>query len=240
MMSVAYFSDQGLVRSRNEDSLFVDEAQGIFIVADGMGGHLGGEVASDMAVRIVRDYLLAAGPRNEDIVETALLEANREVHGLSLQQAELSGMGTTLSVAALAKGSLVFAHVGDSRIYLVREGQISRITRDHTMVEELVEQGAITPDEARHHPRKNVLVRALGTDPELRVDRGTLPLQAGDTLVLMTDGVYGYLEDQELLQVLEDKPIEDAASSIRQQVIAQGASDNLTFIAVQVEAGWLS
>ncbi len=239
-MGVAYFSDQGLVRSRNEDSLFVDETQGVFIVADGMGGHLGGEVASELAVRIVREHLLEGSPLNEDAVEAALLEANREVYGLSLQQAELSGMGTTLSVAVLGGGRLIYGHVGDSRIYLIRKGQISRITRDHTMVEELVEQGAISPEEARNHPRKNVLVRALGTDPDLLVDRGSLPIQAGDTLVLMTDGVYGYLEDQEILQVLEEKSIGDAARTIRQQVVTQGASDNLTLIAVQVEAGWLT
>lgn len=238
-MDVAYFSDQGLVRSRNEDSIFVDESRGLFIVADGMGGHLGGEVASDMAVRIVRDHLLDADPVNEDRIETALQQANREVYGLSTQQAELSGMGTTLSVASVGQGHLVYGHVGDSRIYLVRDGQMSRVTRDHTMVEELVEQGAISAEEARHHPRKNVLVRALGTDQHLPVDRGTVPLQAGDTVVLMTDGVYGYLEDRDILGVLDTMPLQEAVRTIMQQVMDRGASDNLTMIAFQVEAGWL-
>ena len=148
---------------------------------------------------------------------------------MSNEQPQTSGR-----VGALAGMRLIWGHVGDSRIYLLRDGGIRQITRDHTMVEELVTQGAISPEEARVHPRKNVLIRALGTEDSLLVDVGTEPLLPGDLLLLMSDGVYSYLDDGELTLQMDTPDLEQAAEQLKQYILDRGAQDNLSFVAVRI------
>lgn len=232
-MNIGQFTHRGLVRELNEDTVWADPETGLFVVADGMGGHLAGEVASAEAVRLIRKHLSLHGLSQESVRE-AFLVANREILRMSRTDESLQGMGTTVSLAALAGLTLVWGHVGDSRIYLLRDGGIRQITRDHTMVEELVTQGAISPEEARVHPRKNVLIRALGTEDSLLVDVGTEPLLPGDLLLLMSDGVYSYLDDGELTLQMDTPDLEQAAEQLKQYILDRGAQDNLSFVAVRI------
>lgn len=232
-MNIGQFTHRGLVRELNEDTVWADPETGLFVVADGMGGHLAGEVASAEAVRLIRQHLSLEG-LSQDSVREAFLVANREILRMSRTEASLQGMGTTVSLAALAGMSLIWGHVGDSRIYLLRDGVIRQITRDHTMVEELVTQGAISLEEARVHPRKNVLIRALGTEDSLLVDVGTETLVPGDLLLLMSDGVYSYLDDGELTLWMDTPDLEQAAEQLKQYILDRGAQDNLSFVAVRI------
>lgn len=235
-MRYAALSDVGRVRENNEDSWHADGR--IFIVADGMGGHQAGEVASTAAVegflRYEREnrHLPTLRRLNEGI-----LAANDYLGRMAAENPGLEGMGTTFTVLMLEEGAFL-GHVGDSRAYLLREGRMISLTRDHSLVEKMVREGFLTPRQARVHPRRNVILRALGMGSRLTVDLATPDLRAGDRVLLCTDGLTSGLEDEELETILAS--VDDPAECCRRLVMeanARGGEDNVTVVVVDLEEG---
>lgn len=232
-------SEVGLVRRINEDSLVIVPDLGLFAVADGMGGHQAGEVASRMAleelVRFIRPRLSRNGDPG-DLLARGVQEANRLVYQLSCASAGCRGMGTTISAAILRDRDLFLAHVGDSRIYLLRGNKIWQITEDHSLVQEMVRIGGLTAEEAWNHPRRNVLTRALGTEPRVRVDSLHVKLQAKDRVILCTDGLTGHLRPAEIGALVQQNPeLQKAVKVLVQTALDRGGTDNITVILVAVD-----
>lgn len=235
-------TDTGLVRAKNEDAYFVEAEAGAYGVADGLGGHAAGEVASRLAVRRVAGALssLPRGVAPEEAHEalrSAIEEANREIHGEARARPDLAGMGTTLTALFLTDGGkYVVGHVGDSRAYLLRAGELRRITRDHTYVQELVDRGRLTDEQARVHPRSSVLTRALGLDREVEVELHEGEVRTGDRFLLATDGLTGMLPEEELRTLLEaERPPEAAAELLVESANQAGGMDNTTVVVVDVQ-----
>lgn len=237
-MGTASISETGLVRSQNEDALHIDERRGLYMVADGLGGHQRGDVASALAIRVVRRELsrrLDAGAPPEAAIREAMQTANQAVHDRACRSDALRGMGTTLSLVLLAEEGLYYGHIGDSRICLEQNGSCRQLTRDHTMVEELRETGTISSEEARQHPRKHVLVKALGTQPSVDPDIGYERLDETEHIALMTDGIYEYVDASSLGTILHEMSPQRAVTQIAGRIRDAGAKDNFTLIIVERE-----
>ena len=245
MLSVdfASLSDRGRVRLNNEDSCGqfvpetaseVDERGMVFVVADGMGGHRGGEIASRIAVRtILAWYSADSGDDRSHALTRAFHEANQTIIQEAVADSTLFGMGTTCTALALHRGRAYFAHVGDSRAYMVRHGQIQQITQDHSIVGEMVRSGIITDEDARTHPKRNVITRSLGAQTELATDTPeTVELQPGDTFLLCSDGLTTYLSDPDLAVVLATNSPEEACKRLVKMSNEQGGRDNITVMIV--------
>ena len=238
---VAYRTDIGRVRERNEDcgtyvipqdaDLFADKGA-LFVIADGMGGHALGDVASDLAVRTVRETYYQQ--RTENIAE-ALATAVREAHAAIQRQAPPDvTMGSTC-VAAVVQGETAYvANVGDSRAYLVRDGQIRQISRDHSLVAELVRSGLLTEEQARTHHQRNIIYRSLGCPGVVEVDLFTEPVREGDTLVLCSDGLSALVEDDELCAVVEACEPEESVRTLIERANERGGPDNITAVVARV------
>ena len=229
-MAATLRTDIGKLRRQNEDAAWFDEDRAVFAVADGMGGHLAGEVASRMAIEAVQRM----ARENERPGIAALREAVACAHETILAHAqdhiECAGMGTTLSVLWLGENYAYIAHVGDSRIYRLREGSLTQITQDHSLVEELVRAGLITREQARTHPRRNIITRALGTHGENEPDLLVTDVQDGDVFLLCTDGLTGMVPDDEIERTLRDCGIEAAADRLLALALDAGGRDNVTLI----------
>ena len=229
-MAATLRTDIGKLRKQNEDAAWFDEARAVFAVADGMGGHLAGEVASRMAIEAVQRM----ARENERPGIAALREAVACAHETILAHAqdhiECAGMGTTLSVLWLGENYAYIAHVGDSRIYRLREGSLTQITQDHSLVEELVRAGLITREQARTHPRRNIITRALGTHGENEPDLLVTDVQDGDVFLLCTDGLTGMVPDDEIERTLRDCGIEAAADRLLALALDAGGRDNVALI----------
>ena len=229
-MAATLRTDIGKLRKQNEDAAWFDEARAVFAVADGMGGHLAGEVASRMAIEAVQQM----ARENERPGIAALREAVACAHETILAHAqdhiECAGMGTTLSVLWLGENYAYIAHVGDSRIYRLREGSLTQITQDHSLVEELVRAGLITREQARTHPRRNIITRALGTHGENEPDLLVTDVQDGDVFLLCTDGLTGMVPDDEIERTLRDCGMEAAADRLLALALDAGGRDNVTLI----------
>lgn len=229
-MAATLRTDIGKLRKQNEDAAWFDEARAVFAVADGMGGHLAGEVASRMAIEAVQRM----ARENERPGIAALREAVACAHETILAHAqdhiECAGMGTTLSVLWLGENYAYIAHVGDSRIYRLREGSLTQITQDHSLVEELVRAGLITREQARTHPRRNIITRALGTHGENEPDMLVTDVQDGDVFLLCTDGLTGMVPDDEIERTLRDCGMEAAADRLLALALDAGGRDNVTLI----------
>lgn len=229
-MAATLRTDIGKLRRQNEDAAWFDESRAVFAVADGMGGHLAGEVASRMAIEAVQRM----ARENERPGIAALREAVACAHETILAHAqdhiECAGMGTTLSVLWLGENYAYIAHVGDSRIYRLREGSLTQITQDHSLVEELVRAGLITREQARTHPRRNIITRALGTHGENEPDLLVTDVQDGDVFLLCTDGLTGMVPDDEIERTLRDCGIEAAADRLLALALDAGGRDNVTLI----------
>lgn len=216
-------TDVGRRRAANEDHYLCDDALGLWLVADGMGGHSAGEVASHETAEAVfceikrwREHPEQAPSAPERAVEAAVQAATYQVYGLAAQNLDTLGMGTTLSALVLSGDQLISAQVGDSRIYRIRAGEISLLTEDHTLVNWQLKQGIITPKQAQFSRKKNVITRAVGHKDYVEVDTGAWKLQAGDRYLLCSDGLHGYLEADELLVLTaRDGQLRDAATAPR-------------------------
>ena len=225
-------TDIGKIREGNEDSYLVQPP--VFAVADGMGGHRGGEVASQLALEVI-ETLSASG---KGTLADHVREANRRVFDRSLKDRNVTGMGTTLTAAMIGPGTATLAHVGDSRAYLLRAGAFRRLTEDHTLVARMIKAGEITPAEAEVHPHRNVLTRALGTEPDVSVDEQDVPLMDGDRIVLCSDGLTGMVTEEQMQAILEatGSP-QDAADRLIKAANRAGGIDNITVLVLQVHGG---
>ncbi|HEX6230733.1 MAG TPA: Stp1/IreP family PP2C-type Ser/Thr phosphatase [Actinomycetota bacterium] len=223
-------SDIGQVREANEDSYLAEEP--LFAVADGMGGHRGGEVASRLALETVQRLFEARSGSLTDQVE----EANRAVYERSLRDPSVAGMGTTLTAALVEGDRIQLAHVGDSRAYLFRDGRLRRLTEDHTLVHRMVQEGEITEDEAERHPHRSVITRALGVDPGVQVDEGSIQVAPGDRLLLCTDGLTGMVAEERIAAILAavGDP-QQAADRLVSEANGAGGVDNITVVILDVE-----
>lgn len=224
-------SDVGLVRSHNEDSFLVRAP--LFVVSDGMGGHAAGEVASSIAVETINEK---APPIADDILLGAAVEsANTAVIQAAEDGLGKPGMGCTASCILIENSKMAVAHVGDSRVYLLRHGTLVRITHDHSFVEELVDSGQITPDEARTHPSRSIITRALGSDPDMYADHFSLEVMRGDRIILCSDGLTSMIPDSELESVaVSSATAQQAADNLVSAALTAGGSDNITVIVVDV------
>ena len=222
-------SKTGLVRQRNEDRFY---AKGpLLIVADGMGGYTGGEYASTMVVDTIVDVIEKADIITVDVLREAILEANRMVFEKSQSYKELEGMGTTAVVAYVKDDTLLWAHVGDSRLYIYGDSQLRRMTNDHSMVQELVNAGTITEAEVIHHPKRNMLTRAIGVYDTVEVDTGMVEVHEGERILLCSDGLSGYIEESRIEEILSEESSESRVlEDLVQLVYDAGARDNVTII----------
>lgn len=224
----------GLVRSNNEDALYPDtsgstEGTALLMVADGMGGHIAGEVASRIAVETARDIVGNPGRR--------VLGANNAILLEVAQHPDLAGMGTTMTLVEMGEDGVgQFAHVGDSRAYLLRDGILRQLTEDHTVAAEYVAAGRLSPEEAMTHPQRNMITRALGLTQNLLVDEFEEPLMPGDRYLLCSDGVNSMLTDEEIADQLAADTPEEAAWALVEAANAAGGHDNITVLVIDVES----
>lgn len=223
----------GKVRRNNEDSLTVIEPE-TFAVADGMGGASAGEVASQMLVETVKEFLAETPPIwDEKILSQAIISANKKISDLARRNEEYRGMGTTATILHLEDKRAYFAHVGDSRLYRLRGNFFKQITEDHSYVETLVRRGEITPEEARVHPMKNVLIQAVGAVDELFIDAANFPVENGDTFLLCTDGLTNMVDDATIKGILQTAP--NPADALIDAALSAGGRDNVSVIVVGVD-----
>ncbi|CDN44684.1 serine/threonine protein phosphatase [Paenibacillus sp. D9] len=241
-------SDIGRIRMANEDRSWAGLTDGgltVAIVADGMGGHQAGDVASQLAVDAFREEVesAAAGMTEEEareLLRRAIRKANEVVFDMASRNEQYHNMGTTVVAALFVEEQrLIVGHIGDSRAYRISEGGITLLTEDHTLVNELVRSGQISYEEAAHHPRRNVLTRALGTDSETELELQALPWAAGDILLLCSDGLSGMVSDEDIRSTVsaEGSSLEEKAESLIQQALAAGGDDNITVVLLQSGSG---
>jgi PPM family protein phosphatase len=225
-------TDTGRRRRRNEDA-FVCEPP-LFAIADGMGGAQAGEVASRLAAAALKESGAATG--GEQRIADLIQEANRRVYDRSNTDPNTSGMGTTITVALVEDGDVAFGHVGDSRAYLIRHGRMEQITEDHSLVNELMKSGKLSPEEAEAHPQRSVITRALGTDPDVDVDTFTIAAQTGDVFLLCSDGLTDMLDEQAILDLVERnrKDIDVALKALVRAANRSGGEDNITIVAFEI------
>ena len=229
-MAATLRTDIGRVRRQNEDAAWMDESRGVFAVADGMGGHLAGEVASSMAMDAVRELAGSDARPGIGAMRSAVQRAHNAILAHAGTHRECAGMGTTLSLMWRAGRFMYIAHVGDSRIYRLRDGSLEQITQDHSLVAELVRAGLITAEEARRHPRRNIITRALGTQGDNTPDLLAADNRPGDLWLLCTDGLTGMVPDDEIERTLLSLPLEEAVDRLLGLALEAGGSDNVTLI----------
>ena len=238
--SCAARTDVGVVRSGNEDTYLMASERGLFVVADGMGGHAAGEVASDMAARIVaEEYRPVRGMSDDELMAQmvgAIRAANGAIFKRTIQEQDKRGMGTTTTVLALLPRRYLIGQVGDSRAYILRGGVLTQLTKDHSYVQEQVDAGRLSPEEARVHPYANVITRCVGSNGDVVPDLFLGTLEAGDLLLLASDGLTGMLEDEDLRIVMSSG---DSLETMVDRLIAdanrRGGLDNITVVLVQIE-----
>lgn len=233
-------TDIGVKRTMNQDSMFASDKpvgsfQNLFIVADGMGGHKAGDYASRLCIESMVSRIQTSDSKTPvTLFEEAITYANRTVFEAALEKKEYEGMGTTMVACTLQGDTLYVANIGDSRLYLLRE-QLQQITTDHSLVEEMVKIGNITEREARVHPQKNIITRALGIDDEVQADYFELQVQQGDIILLCSDGLTNMVEDDEIEYIIRHKDtLEEAGNALIASANANGGSDNITAVLVQI------
>jgi serine/threonine protein phosphatase PrpC len=226
-------TDTGRQRRDNEDSAFARAP--LFVVADGMGGAQAGEVASRIAIETF-EHDLPDGLAPEQGLAERVREANRRIYDSAREERERAGMGTTLTAAYLEDQSLAIAHVGDSRAYMLRDGSLQRLTRDHSLVDELVRRGKLTEEQAAEHPQRSIITRALGPEPEVEVDTWSYPVRPGDVLLLCSDGLTSMLSEDQVAGILTHaSTLEQAGNELIAAANAAGGRDNITVVLFEVE-----
>lgn len=227
----AFRTDVGKVRANNQDALIVSEKLRLYGVADGMGGHKGGEVASTSA----RDDLLRELEGKTPSVAAlsgAIEEVNRQIYHQQEHDDALTGMGTTLSVLWMSDNFVYIGHVGDSRVYLLRDGEFKQMTLDHSLVEQLVREGVLTEEEAQNHPMRNIITRAIGTDESVEVDVVVEERRKGDLWLACSDGLHGLVDDRQIRDALRQYAPEKAADVLLKAALDAGGRDNVTLVIV--------
>ena len=232
-MNIGFATHPGRKRRHNEDSYVVEPP--MFAVADGMGGAKAGEVASGLAAAALKETG-TDGTSGEERVTQLIQEANRRVFRRANEDREASGMGTTMTVALVEDGRVVFGHVGDSRGYLIREGSIEQLTDDHSLVAELVRSGRLTPEEAETHPQRSVITRAVGTEPDVDVDTFTIEPKEGDLFLICSDGLTDMVDDGTIIEAIERHrdDLDEAAKALVGAANRVGGEDNITVLLVEL------
>jgi PPM family protein phosphatase len=251
-LSFKALSDVGRKRKGNEDALYVNPEQKLFVVADGMGGHAAGEIASKVAVDAINEFVCLTGGDEEitwpfgldenisydgNRLKTAIRHANRRVLEATREKSEYEGMATTVA-AVLVDGDVAnIGHVGDSRIYLLTPSEFTQLTSDHSWVNEQIQSGVISPDQARTHPLRNVVTRALGGKPDLQVDMQQHKAKAGDILILCSDGLTTMIQDEDIARVVRESggDVEKAAQALVASANAKGGEDNITVLLIRFD-----
>jgi PPM family protein phosphatase len=229
----AHKTDTGRQRHANEDSYFARAP--LFAVADGMGGAQAGEVASRIAAGAFERGRVKKEEPAEPQLEQIAQRANREIHKLAQEDSSRAGMGTTLTAAMLRDDEVAFSHVGDSRAYLLRDGELKRLTKDHSLVEELRRQGRLTEEQAEEHPQRSIITRALGPEPSVNVDTMTFPARNGDVFLLCSDGLTTMVSDDEIREILtEPRSLRSAVGKLIDAANRGGGRDNITAVAFRV------
>jgi PPM family protein phosphatase len=246
-IELANRTDVGCERAQNEDNYCYAEPDNdeemlrrgrLVVVADGMGGYEGGQIASGLAVEAIRNSFLNGTAENPtDALVEAYQSAHSAIQDFVFDHPELEGMGTTCTSAILHNGDLVYGQVGDSRLYLLRQGTISRITRDQSLVQQMIDSGMITAEEAKTHPNRNVLTSALGSDSAVKADfaEAPIPLEASDVLLLCTDGLHGLVNDDEMLTLASENVPSDACRKLVDLAKSRGGFDNITVQIVRID-----
>ena len=233
MSKVYQATHVGKVRKNNEDALIFIEPE-TFAVADGMGGQAAGEVASKILIDTAKNFLpTVPEPHNEDILKKVIMKSNAAILREVANNPEYKGMGTTATILHIYKDRAYYAHVGDSRIYRLKNNILEQITQDHSYVENLVRKGEITPSEARVHPMKNFLTQAVGAVPEVEVDTASFSVNIGDIFLLCTDGLTNMVDDKKITEILLSS--ENPAEKLIQAALDNGGADNVSVIVVEVE-----
>ncbi len=235
--SAAGVTDTGRRRLRNEDAFICEPP--LFAVADGMGGARAGEIAAGLAAAALEEA--GAETRGAEGIAALLVEANRRIWERSLQDPATAGMGTTVTAALLDahSGTVTFAHVGDSRAYRLREGELEQLTTDHSLVAELVESGVLTPEEAEQHPQRSAITRALGTEPNVDVDTFTVDARVGDVFLVCSDGLSTMVPDDEMAEVVKAarNDLVEAGEALVKAANARGGDDNITVVLFEIAEG---
>ncbi len=242
-MQFGAMTDVGMCRKINEDNYYV-KADGAFpyaIVADGMGGHKAGEIASMMVVDVIRNHLENSLSEDQDYVEAgemvrkAFISANNIIYKYAENHYKIMGMGTTATLAMVFKGRIITAHVGDSRAYTIDKNEIKQITRDHSYVQELVSMGKITKEEAKHHPKKNFITRAMGAEETVKVDVNIRPYN-GETILLCSDGLVNFVDDEEIKDIVQKRgSLKKKTEQLVNTANSRGGKDNITVIILKKE-----
>jgi PPM family protein phosphatase len=234
VLDSAGFTDPGRKRRRNEDSFVIEPP--LFAVADGMGGAQAGEVASRLAAAAFREFHGADDLEPEERLAAIIQEGNRRIYERAADDAQVSGMGTTITAALIGGDALIIGHVGDSRAYRLRSGRFEQLTEDHSLVADLVRSGRLTPEEADTHPQRSVITRALGTDPEVDVDTFAVAVETGDLFLLCSDGLTTMVGDEDIRDLLAGaRDLEQAGKGLVKAANRAGGEDNVTVVLFQLE-----
>lgn len=235
--------DKGIIRNSNQDAFIAGQlAENITfaIVCDGMGGANAGNIASEIAVKTVSEYLYNSFRDNmtlndfERTLKNAISSANLLIFNKAVKDEALKGMGTTIVAAIVKDNDAIIAHVGDSRIYLLND-EIKQLTKDHSIVQTLIENGEISPDDAKHHPRKNVITRALGVEAEVVADFDELTLNTNDTLLLCTDGLTNYVPEANIYEIFKQNDLSLVSETLVSKANENGGGDNITVVTLTAE-----
>jgi len=234
-VQVAGVTDRGCVRETNEDSIFFESS--LYIIADGMGGHLAGEVASKEAILCIKDLLVDEKDVKKipELLKDAFDKANKHIYDMAQNKEEYKGMGTTVTLAKLIDDELFYAHVGDSRLYRYAKKNFEQITRDHSLVAQMVETGQITKEEANTHPNKNIITKAVGTASSIEPDIGSLKLNTGDIILLCSDGLTNMLTNEQIVDILSKgkNDVNKIVTKLLKEANNAGGKDNISIICLQ-------
>ena len=242
-MKIVAKTDKGLVRENNQDAYAVGELPGEVawaVVCDGMGGAAGGNIASALAVKVISDKITSSYNEKmrdssiKNLLDSAITAANIEVYDMAYSRPDLKGMGTTVVAVVVRDNVAHIAHAGDSRAYLVNKDGVEQITVDHSLVQNLVDRGEITKEEAEHHPNKNVITRALGVDKRIDVDFSEIYMQENETLVLCTDGLSNCVNNSEMAEDIKDGQYYAFADRLVKRANKNGGKDNITVVAIAI------
>ena len=241
-MQIFSKTDIGKVRATNQDAFAFEELPDgklLIIVCDGMGGANAGNIASENAVRIIKDYFLRSYRKGSDstadanLLKNAVASANLEIYDMSVKNPEYTGMGTTVVAGVVSESKAVICHAGDSRVYLVND-DVVQLTRDHSVVQSLIESGKLSASEAKFHPKKNVITRALGAESNIISDICETPLKKDDFLIFCTDGLTNFTENEDIKKILDSSEEKDVAKALVDKANSNGGGDNITVVAVRL------
>ena len=235
-MKIGVISDIGLMRNKNEDNYLINQEQGLFIVCDGMGGHKGGEVASQIAIDVIDKYFQGNQDENQvTMLNKAIELANRVIWTKGKEHPQLYEMGTTITAAFLDNDQLTVANVGDSSLYIIRNDNIRKVTRDHTLAQQMVSDGLLPHEEVRASTYNHVLTRALGVEEEVIIDNFTEEILPGDFVMICSDGLSDMLDENEILSIIQtDKEVDSITCELLDQALQKGGHDNITVILMRL------